>query len=200
MVTLACEIAAVNTVPYGEMSMRLSRQEWIDAGLKAMARDGVDAVRVERLAAALKVTKGSFYWHFKDRNALLEALLEAWQSRATTAIIDTVEAKGGDARNKLANLFTIVSVIDGQLDRAIRNWAAQDGSAASALQAVDRRRLDYLVSLFTGVGFGAAEALARARLVYHALIGQFTMGKAVAHGDRLSECLDIVLPMLVAKV
>ena len=73
MVTLVRDVATVNTVPYGSMSMRLSRQEWIDAGLKAMARDGVDAVRIERLAAALKVTKGSFYWHFKDRDALLEA-------------------------------------------------------------------------------------------------------------------------------
>ena len=200
MVTLVRDVATVNTVPYGPMSMRLSRQEWIDAGLKAMAGDGVDAVRIERLAAALKVTKGSFYWHFKDRDALLEALLEAWRSRATTAIIDAVEAKGGDARAKLANLFTIVSVIEGQLDRAIRSWAAQDRAAASALKEVDRQRLDYLLILFMGVGFNAAEALGRARLVYHALIGQFMMGEAVAHGDRLTECLDIVLPMLVAKI
>jgi AcrR family transcriptional regulator len=200
MVTVVCDIAAVNTAPYSLFSMRLGRQEWIDAGLKAMARDGVDAVRIERLAAALNVTKGSFYWHFKDRNALLEELLESWQSRATTAVIDAVEAKGGDARSKLANLFTIVSVIDGQLDRAIRNWAARDGAAASALQEVDRRRLDYLVSLFTGVGFSTAEAVARARLVYHALVGQFTMGEAVAHGDRLTECLNIVLPMLVVRI
>ncbi len=180
--------------------MRLGRQEWIDAGLEALARDGIDAVRVERLAAALNVTKGSFYWHFKDRNALLEALLEAWRSRATIAIIDAVEAKGGDARAKLANLFRIVAVIDGRLDRAIRGWAAQDAAAASALQAVDRRRLDYLVILFTGVGFNSAEALGRARLVYHALIGQFAMGEAVAHGERLAECLDIVLPMLVERI
>jgi AcrR family transcriptional regulator len=180
--------------------MRLGRQEWIDAGLEALARDGIDAVRVERLAAALNVTKGSFYWHFKDRHALLEALLEAWRARATIAIIDAVEAKGGDARAKLANLFTIVAVIDGRLDRAIRSWAAQDGGAASALQAVDRRRLDYLVVLFLGVGFNAAEALGRARLVYHALIGQFAMGEAVAHGERLAECLDIVLPMLVQRI
>ncbi len=200
MVTLVRDVATVNTVPYGPISMRLGRQEWIDAGLKAMARDGVDAVRIERLAAALKVTKGSFYWHFKDRDALLEALLEAWRSRATTAIIDAVEAKGGDARAKLANLFTIVSVIEGQLDRAIRSWAAQDRAAASALKEVDRQRLDYLLILFMGVGFNAAEALGRARLVYHALIGQFMMGEAVARGDRLTECLDIVLPMLVAKI
>ena len=112
-----------------------------------------------------------------------------------------MEAKGGDARAKLANLFTIVSVIEGRLlDRAIRSWAAQDRAAASALKEVDRQRLDYLLILFMGVGFNAAEALGRARLVYHALIGQFMMGEAVAHGDRLAECLDIVLPMLVAKI
>lgn len=68
-------------------------------------------MRVERLAATLHVTKGSFYWHFKDRRSLLEALLETWRTRATNAIIDEVEAKGGDAVAKLRALSTIVSRI-----------------------------------------------------------------------------------------
>jgi len=182
------------------MSKRLGRQQWIEAGLKMLAREGIDAVRVERLAEKLRVTKGSFYWHFKDRDALLEALLEAWRALATNAIIDEVEAKGGGAHARLITLFSIVAEADGQLDRAIRGWAARDDMAKAALQAVDRRRLDYLVTLFEGVGFAPAGAIARARLVYHALIGQFMMGEPVAHPDRLAEWLGIVLPMLVRKV
>jgi AcrR family transcriptional regulator len=182
------------------MSSRLGRNEWIDAGLKALAHGGVDAVRIERLADRLGVTKGSFYWHFKDRNALLLALLEAWQARATGAIIDAVEAKGGDARTRLTNLLTIVGDTDGRLDREVRGWAAQDKTARAVIVSVDRRRLDYLVTLFAEIGFAPAEALARARLVYHALIGQFMMGEAVAKGGRLAERLDIVLPMLVRRV
>jgi AcrR family transcriptional regulator len=182
------------------MSKRLGKNEWIEAGLKALARDGVDAVRVERLAERLCVTKGSFYWHFQDRGTLLAALLEAWEKRATGAIIEAVEAKGGDSRTRLTKLFTIVSEADGRLDRAVRHWAVQDVTAKTAIAAVDRRRLDYLVSLFSEIGFKPAEAVARARLVYHALIGQFMMDEPVVHGDRLAECLDIVLPMLVRKV
>ncbi len=164
-----------------------------------MAAQGADAVRVERLAEALGVTKGSFYWHFKDRNALLEALLEAWQMQATYAIIDQVEANGGDCRARLTTLFTIVARVDGRLDRAIRTWAEQDPSARNALDQVDSRRLAYLETLFLGMGFSLPAANARARLVYHALIGQFTMGPAVAHGARLSESLDIILPMLIRE-
>ncbi len=178
------------------MNQRLSKTDWIDAGLRTLAKHGSAAVRVERLAEALAVTKGSFYWHFKDRNALLEALLDAWKARATNAIIDQVEAAGGDAGTKLRTLFTIVIQLDGRLDRAVRSWATQDPMARSALEEVDKRRLGYLESLFLGIGFTPAEAIARARLVYHALIGQFMIGEFEAYAGRLAECLEIVLPML----
>jgi AcrR family transcriptional regulator len=181
------------------MNQRLGRQQWIDAGLRALASQGIDAVRVERLAEALGVTKGSFYWHFKNRGALLEALLETWQARATNAIIDQVEAKGGDAVARLQTLFTIVSEADGRLDREIRGWAAQDEIARRALDHVDRRRLGYLETLFLVIGFTAAEAVARARLVYYALIGEFMTGQITGRDQRLTERLDIVLPMLVRK-
>ncbi len=181
------------------MSNRLGKREWIEAGLKALSEHGVEAVRVERLATALDVTKGSFYWHFENRGALLEALLEAWRTRATNAIIEEVEAKGGDAVAKLRALSTIVSRIDGRLDRAIRVWAAQDEMARAALDEIDRRRLGYLTSLFAELSFAPPEAAARARLVYHALIGQFAMGERLARAERLEERLDIVIPMLVRK-
>ena len=179
------------------MSKRLGRQEWIDVGLMTLAAHGPDAVRVERLAESLGVTKGSFYWHFKDRCALLGAMLEAWQSLATNAVIETVESKGGDARARLSTLFTIVFASDGRLDHAVRSWAAQDELARSTLDAIDRRRFDYLVSLFTELGFKSVEARARARFAYHALIGQFMVGKPAALHQGLSAYLDVILPMLV---
>ena len=181
------------------MSRRLGKQQWINAGLRAVVKKGVEAVRIEPLAEALSVTKGSFYWHFKDRGALLDALLETWEARATSAVIDQVEGRGGDARAKLRSLFSIVGQVDGRLDRAIRAWAAVDETARKALERVDSRRLDYLQTLFLGVGFSPEEALARARLVYHALIGQFMMATAVGSEDRLTESINIVLPMLISK-
>jgi len=183
----------------GASGKRLGREEWIDAGLRAIARQGADAVRVERLAEALGVTKGSFYWHFKDRNALLAALLEAWKVRATKDIIAEVEAKGGDAATRLRTLFGIALHSDGRLDLAMRAWAAQDSLARGALEQVDRRRLAYLDSLFRALAFSPAEASARTRFVYHALIGQFTMGVPAAQRKRLADWLDILYPMLLRK-
>ena len=181
------------------MTKRLAKQNWIDAGLTVLSTQGVDAVRVERLAADLSVTKGSFYWHFKDRGTLLTALLEAWQSQATNAIISHVEAKGGDASAKLTTLFTVVASGDGRLDRAVRNWAASDATPRSALAAVDRRRLDYLQTLFTDLGFSGPEGAARAHLVYHSLIGQYAMGATERSDARVREAVEIVLPMLVRR-
>jgi len=181
------------------MIERLSTKDWIDAGLRLMAGHGAGAVRVERLAEILSVTKGSFYWHFQDRGALLKALIEAWKNRATSDIIDQVEAQGGDADARLRTLFITVMQMDGRLDHAIRAWAAEDPAAREALAEVDKCRLGYLESLFLGIGFSPAEAIARARLVYHALIGQFTMGTFANYRERLDECHNIILPMLVRK-
>ncbi len=181
------------------MTTRLGRQQWIDTGLRALATQGADAVRVERLAKALAVTKGSFYWHFKDRRALQQAMLDAWQARATGAIIEQVEAASGDALARLRTLFTIVGKADGRLDRAIRNWATQDTMPQRALEQVDQRRMGYLEALFQSLGFSPAQARARAGLVYRSLIGQFTMGAVAPSQARQDENLGIVLPMLVRR-
>ncbi len=178
------------------MKKRLERKDWIDAGLRMLAAHGVDAVRVERLAAALKVTKGSFYWHFKDRGDLLATLIDAWKSRATLAVIEQVEANGGDAATRLRTLFSIVSPNDGRLDLALRAWAGQDPTAQAALEEVDEHRLRYLETLFLALGFSAEASAARARFSYHALIGQFMMDKSPP-GVRLAERLDLILPMLM---
>jgi AcrR family transcriptional regulator len=180
-------------------NQKLGRQDWIDAGLRAMTDGGVDAVRVERLAAALHVTKGSFYWHFEDRGALLAALLVAWQERATSDVIAHVEKAAGAASDRLRNLFTIVAQDDGRLDQAIRAWAAQDGKVRSAQRLVDQKRLGYVDNLFCELGFAPPDATARARLVYHSLIGQFMIGTPSTRRERLAECLNIIYPMLIRK-
>jgi AcrR family transcriptional regulator len=177
------------------VNTKLDRQAWIGAGLAMLAEGGVDAVRVERLARVLKVTKGSFYWHFKDRPALLAALLEAWQAEATTAIIARVEAGGGDAAARLRHLLAIVVRSDGRLDMAVRDWAGYDMAVRAAQDAVDRQRLGYVEGLFRDLGFPPAAALARARFAYQALIGQFRMGGQGVE-DRVREVLDIIFPML----
>lgn len=158
------------------MSSRLDKQDWVIAGLKTLSRDGIDAVRVEPLAAKLKVTKGSFYWHFKDRKALLTAMLSLWKREATHAIIDEVEQRGGSAKERLRTLFEIVLKSDGKLELAIRAWATTDKTVAGAVKTIDGKRIGYTENLFHDLGFSSVEATARAHIAYHSLIGQYAMG------------------------
>jgi len=178
------------------MADRLDRADWIHAGFAMLAAGGIDAVRVERLAAVLKVTKGSFYWHFRDRPALVAALLEAWQAEATSDIITRVEEKGGDAATRLGSLLSIVFRSDGRLEMAVRDWATRDEAARTAQKVVDQRRLAYVEALFRELGFSAPQALARARFAYQALIGQFSLGNQ-GGDERIRELRDIILPMLI---
>src|SRR5216683_1080043 len=88
---------------------RTPRAHWIDEGLRALAAGGPDAVRIEPLAQALGVTKGGFYWHFNDRRALLDEMLDTWERVMVDEAIDRVEGGGGDARDKLRRLFGLAS-------------------------------------------------------------------------------------------
>ena len=80
---------------------RTPRRSWIDQGLRALADGGPDAVRIEPLAKSLGVTRGGFYWHFADRDALLAEMLDTWERAATDEVIEQVERSGGDARTRL---------------------------------------------------------------------------------------------------
>jgi AcrR family transcriptional regulator len=131
---------------------RTPRGSWIDEGLKALAAGGPDAVRIEPLARTLGVTKGGFYWHFDDRRALLEEMLDTWERVMIDEVIERVEGEGGDARAKLRRLFALASSseVRGLLktDLAIRDWARRDRKVAERLRRVDNRRMDYMRSLF----------------------------------------------------
>lgn len=178
------------------MNKKLGKQEWVEAGLRALSEQGIDKVRVEKLAEMLCITKGSFYWHFKNRQELLTALLEAWQLRATNEVIEAVERRGGDARSRLLSLFMIVMESDGRLDMAIRAWGAKEADVLKAVEHIDRRRLAYLQSLFEELGFSSAQARARSGLSYHALIGQYAMGVRVGPEDLRSAQFEIVFDLL----
>src|SRR6266496_6234457 len=129
---------------------RTPRTNWIEEGLRALAAGGPDAVRIETLAEALGVTKGGFYWHFDDRRALLEEILDMWERLSVDDVIERVESEGGDARAKLRRLSALASSSDEPLkiDLAVRDWARRDQTVAERLRRVDNRRMDYLRSLF----------------------------------------------------
>src|SRR3954468_19408800 len=116
---------------------RTPRSSWIQEGLGSLTGGGVDAVRIEPLAKALGVSKGGFYWHFDDRRALLEEMLDAWERVSVDEVIERVEDEGGDARTKLRRLFALASFGEGpellRIDLAVRDWARREHTVAERL-------------------------------------------------------------------
>ena len=149
------------------------RAQWMAAALESLRKGGVAAVRVERLAAGLGITKGSFYWHFRSREELLEAVLAYWSREMTDAEFERIAAlEGGLAVRLLALARDVLEKGMGRYDPAIRAWARNDRKVAAAVAQVDRRRVRALTRFFEEGGCGADEARTRARLFYTFLLGE----------------------------
>jgi AcrR family transcriptional regulator len=165
----------------------LTRQDWIDRGLQTLAETGVESVRVEPLAKLMGVTKGSFYWHFKNREDLLAAILQEWVSVQTNSIIQQVDELEGNPKEKLLYLFELAVRDDGRAENAIRAWATNDVRVVDVVDRVDRLRLEYTKDLFLQLGFAPFEAIVRARMAYYSLVGEFTIGITSDRAERLAE-------------
>jgi AcrR family transcriptional regulator len=187
-------------------AVRTPRTAWIDAGLRALAAGGPDAVRVEVLARELGVTKGGFYWHFDDRRALLEEVLDGWERLGVDAVIKAVEVGEGDAKAKLRRLFGLatsgaVSGFSGEdvlrMDLAVREWARRDEAVGRRMRRVDNRRMDYMRSLFGAFVADPDEVEARCLIAFSLWLGNHFI--AVDHGRRpRTEVLERALRKLEA--
>ena len=169
------------------------RAQWVSAGLEALRKGGVAAVRVERLAGGVGVTKGSFYHHFRDRGALLEALLDFWSREMTDAEFARLETlRGGLAARLLALAEDVLEKGMGRYDPAIRAWARHDRKVAAAVAQVDRRRVKALAAFFEEGGFSAAEARVRARTFYTFLLGEPQVRAPVREAGELQKMVKIL--------
>jgi AcrR family transcriptional regulator len=180
---------------------RTPRTSWIEEGLRALGVGGPDAVRVEKLAQALGVTKGGFYWHFADRSALLEEMLDAWERVMVDDVIERLEGEGGDARAKLRRLFALASSREARglmkIDLAVRDWARRDKAVARRLRRVDNRRMEYLRSLFGD--FSSDEVEVEVRCLLFASLFSGSKLLAADHGSRSrAEVTDLALRRLLA--
>jgi AcrR family transcriptional regulator len=190
---------------------RTPRIGWINAGLRALAAAGPDAVRIESLAQALGVSKGGFYWHFDGRAALLQEMLDQWERVMVDEVVERVEQEpSGDARAKLRRLFALASDRSRpgnaddpdapslmEVELAIRDWARRDQAAAARLAHVDNRRMEYMRKLFGDLCSDAEEVEVRCLLAFSVFVGNHFI--AADHGARSrAEIVALTLERLLA--
>lgn len=150
---------------------QLSPDDWIRAAAEVLVDKSVEAVRVEVLSKNLGVTRGSFYWHFKDRDDLLRHLLISWRDTATEQIIDRFEKRNIKPRELLRDLLALpfhgeAAQAAAATELAIRGWARRDEMARQFVDEVDGKRLSYIAQCFSALGFDIAEARMRAFALY----------------------------------
>ena len=182
---------------------RLSPQDWARAALEAMRTGGLASVAVEPLAAALGTTKGSFYWHFRNRDALVEAALALWEQEHTEAVIALVEAEV-EPLDRLRTLLTVVIGSTGEDSLELAVLATADHPlVAPVLARVTQRRIDYTVQLFRGLGFTDAQARHRGLLAFTAYLGHAQLARAtpqhVPTGSARRRYLDHVIAALTDR-
>ena len=152
------------------MADQLSAQDWLEQGLKTLAKSGFTALKAERLAKAMGVSRGSFYWHFADIAAFHAAILKYWREVAAEQIIANLEA-ASDHEDPVSLLLRQAFGGKLALEKAVRSWATLDPLARGAVQAIDRRRLGYIESLLRASGLSPGVARARAQILYWAFVG-----------------------------
>jgi len=147
---------------------QLTAEDWIKQSLETLDNEGIHKVNVEYLARQLGVTKGSFYWHFKNHKTLIWEMLDYWARTLTTNVIERSIQDSKDAKEIFLKLITIITTEKaGRYEAAIRACAMHDEIARSAIQKVDKQRLQFITGLFIDMNFKQADAELRARLALY---------------------------------
>ncbi|WP_024302954.1 TetR/AcrR family transcriptional regulator [Pseudogulbenkiania sp. MAI-1] len=161
-----------------ETGSRGSPDVWLDAAYEVLIQSGVDAVRILPLAKNLKLSRASFYWFFKDRDELLEGLLDRWRNKNTGSLIRQSEAYADTIVEGMLNVTDCwfrKEMFDPKLEFAIRSWALQSPTLQEELQAADNLRIDAIKQMLMRFGMPLQTADVRARAVYLIQIGYISL-------------------------
>ncbi|MDE9452025.1 TetR/AcrR family transcriptional regulator [Aliiroseovarius sp. Z3] len=162
---------------------------WLKAAYDVLTESGVEAVKIMPLAKRLGLTRTSFYWHFKDRDALLEAMIRHWEDTNTGNLVTRCNAYAENIFEAIFNLFDCWlddGLFDSRLDLAIRNWARNDPGLQTRLDQADARRKDAMMGMFQRFGFDAAEAEIRALTMIYTQIGYISMQVTESREERFA--------------
>lgn len=140
--------------------MKTVKRDWLEAGFTLLREEGEQSLTIERLCAAMRLTKGAFYHHFQNAEGLRTALLVAWRERHTTAPIEQAQRAAG-AERRLGELMTVIRPLDHALDLAVRAWSFRNAEVKAAFEEVDQLRLVYLTGLHRQMGHAEPEQWAR---------------------------------------
>ncbi len=167
---------------------RLTSDDWVEAALDALVTDGIDAVQITVLARKLGVTRGSFYWHFDSREALLDALLAEWQARNTGVMVEAIaDTKTlDDGILALFAVWTDHTRFDPRLDQAIRDWGRYADALRDAVQTEDDARVAAIAAFFQRFDYDPTEAFIRARVIYFTQLSYYALNVQEPMADRIS--------------
>ena len=173
---------------------RLTVSDWVEAGFTLLAEEGVKALTLDRLCRRAGVTKGSFYWHFADLGAYRSALMDAWAALHDTERAQFTVMSDLEPRERLGRML---QVLLGErlwmLERAMREWARSDATAAAAVTAADRRIWRAVRQAYLDAGFTPAEAAVRADATFAVGVGILHLTASAPNTESAEQFLDIML-------
>jgi len=178
-----------------EEGQRTSRQDWIDLALRTLIDGGVEKIKVLTLAKGLGVSRSSFYWFFKDRQDLLDQLLDHWERTNTTAIVEHADRPATTIAEAVLNVFECwidTRLYSPRLDFAIRDWARRDVSVRSRLDAAETTRVEALTAMYERQGFDPRAAMIQAKTLYFMQVGYYALEVDETIEERLEYVNDYV--------
>jgi AcrR family transcriptional regulator len=162
--------------PFG--NVKATRDDWLDLALSVLAVAGVGHVTVLNLSGRLAVSRSSFYWYFKNREELLDALLDRWDRLNTRSIVSEAESPAATVNEAVCNVFRCwvnPAIFSPRLDFAVREWARRSAKVRKALDRSDRERTEALKAMFVRFGYEDENAFVRARVLYYMQIGYYAL-------------------------
>ena len=172
------EIVSQATDPSGYPHTKATRDDWLTVALDTLVSDGVEQVKVMPLAAKLSVSRSSFYWYFKSRQELLNALLDIWRDTNTKAIVQQASLPSSTIGAGVFNIFQCwvdERLFDPRLDFAVREWARRSGPVRRVVDMADEERVEAIKALFLRHGYDDTDAFVRARVLYFMQIGYYAL-------------------------
>ncbi|AHD10781.1 TetR/AcrR family transcriptional regulator [Phaeobacter gallaeciensis] len=169
-------------------NIKVTRADWLNVAMDVLITDGVEQVKVLALAERMGVSRSSFYWYFKSRQDLLDALLTSWEQTNTIGMIGQAEAEADTIAAAVLNVFRCTAnpqLFNTALDFAVRDWARRSGHVRNILDMSDARRIDALTAMFRRYDFAERDAETRAKVLYYMQLGYDMAGLNEPYEQRL---------------